>query len=434
MKQATKYKDTEIGKIPQEWEVVLLRSLSKRITKGTTPTTLKKKFTEDGINFIKVESMGDDGFFDRSKFVFIDDETNDLLDRSKFEENDILYTIAGTIGRVAIVSKDILPANTNQAVAIIRPKEKVNIKFLRYSLINPKLKDYLVSKTVQAVQANLSLTELGNAPIICPSDSEQQAIAKILSDLDAKIELNQEMNRTLEAVGHALFKQWFVDFEFPNEKGRPYKSSGGKMIESELGEIPEGWKVKELTECGEIVCGKTPPTSDKDNYGEGVSFITIPDMRGQVFVTTTERKLSFKGAKTQEKKELPELSVCVSCIATPGLVGLTSERSHTNQQINSIICNGKTSPYFMYLSMLKMSEQIKQLGLGGTATLNLNTGDFSKIKITCPSENYMKVFHSMITPIFNKLLFNINEINSLSIIRDSLLPRLMSGRIRVNVG
>ena len=274
---------------------------------------------------------------------------------------------------------------------------------------------------------------LNSIEICIPSFPEQKTIAKILSDLDSKIELNNQMNKILEAIGQATFKHWFVDFEFPNEGGKPYKSSGGEMVESELGEIPKGWKVAELKDCGDIICGKTPSTRDKDNYGDDIPFITIPDMRGQVFVTTTERKLSLRGAKSQDKKELPPLSVCVSCIATPGLVSLTTERSHTNQQINSIICKDGISPYFMYLTMQKMSEEIKLLGLGGTATLNLNTGEFSKIKIVCPPKNIMEAFQVKVEIIFNKLLMHVRETKTLSDIRDSLLPRLMSGRIRVKI-
>src|SRR4030042_615558 len=117
--------------------------------------------------------------------------------------------------------------------------------------------------------------------------------------------LNQQMNEKLESIGQALFKHWFIGFEFPNEKGKPYKSSGGKMVDSELGEIPEGWEIKEINDCGKVVCGKTPPTKDEDNYGSEIPFITIPDMRDNVFVVKTEKQLSKIGGDTQGKKELP---------------------------------------------------------------------------------------------------------------------------------
>jgi type I restriction enzyme S subunit len=434
MKVRTKFKETEIGTIPEDWKIVTLSDLTFKITKGTTPTTVGGRFVEKGINFVKVESLNDDGTISKEKLAYIHDETNELLARSKLELNDLLYSIAGTIGRVAIVNEDILPANTNQAVAIVRPNlKKINLHYLRYALVNPKVKSYLLSKVVHAVQANLSLTEIGNCSIPIPNSEEQQSIAKILSDLDSKIELNQQMNKTLERIGQALFKQWFIDFEFPNEKGEPYKSSGGKMVDSEMGEIPKGWQIKEINDCGKVVCGKTPPTQNKENYGDEVPFITIPDMRGNVFVVKTEKQLSKLGAETQAKKELPSLAVCVSCIATPGLVSLTSMRSYTNQQINSIIRSADISPYFMFYTMREKSEDIQTMGLGGTATLNLNTGDFSRIKLVIPDQGTMIKFHNLLEPVFNGIKNNMKEVLTLSDLRDSLLPRLMSGKIRVNV-
>jgi len=262
---------------------------------------------------------------------------------------------------------------------------------------------------------------------------EQQAIAKILSDLDLKIELNQQMNATLEAIGQALFKHWFVDFEFPDEQGNPYKSSGGEMVDSELGEIPKGWNVKQIQDIGRIVCGKTPSTKEKENYGIDFPFITIPDMHDQIFVVKSDRKLSSVGANTQINKILPPFTICVSCIATPGLISITTESSFTNQQINSIICYDANSPFFIYLTMKLKSEQIKAMGLGGTATLNLNTGEFSRIALIVPPNPLMKEFHNIIEAVFQKILINSNEMIILSLMRDSLLPRLMSGKIRVRM-
>jgi len=252
-----KFKHTEAGLIPEEWRISTLSELALKITKGTTPTTIGGRFTDNGINFVKVECLNDDGTISKEKFMYVDEETNELLSRSELQINDLLYSIAGTIGRVSIVTGDILPANTNQAVAIIRPNlGKINLYYLRYALVNPKLKNYLLSKVVHAVQANLSLTEIGNCPIPIPKPKEQQSIAKILSDLDAKIAVNVKMNRALEAVGQTVFKRWFVDFDFPNEEGKPYKSSGGEFATSELGMIPKDWCVEKISDVLELAYGK----------------------------------------------------------------------------------------------------------------------------------------------------------------------------------
>ena len=314
---------------------------------------------------------------------------------------------------------------------LIEPSKKIDKWFLYYLFIF--LRPRLVGMSSGTVFRNLKTDIVRNYKIAMPTLSEQRAIAEILSSIDFKIELNNQMNATLEAMAQAIFKQWFIDFEFPDENGKPYKSSGGKMVDSELGKIPKGWKIGMVKDLGRVICGKTPSTRDKENYGIKIPFITIPDMHKNTYIIKTERYLSEIGAETQQKKELPLFSVCVSCIATPGIVALTSERSHTNQQINSIIPTESIGPYYVYLIMKSKSTEIKQKGLGGTATLNLNTGDFERIKVIIPAEISLLRFNISIKGIFEQLLCNSRQSVTLQDYRDKLIPKLMSGQIRVPV-
>jgi len=292
----------------------------------------------------------------------------------------------------------------------------IDLKFVYYALL---MQDINRLDSGSAIPST-TRESFYNLDVFLPPLSEQRAIAKILGDLDAKIELNHQMNKTLESMAQAIFKQWFVDFKFPGHEKTKF-----------INGLPEGWRDKTIFECGQVICGKTPPTADKGNYGTDICFITIPDMRGNSFVIKTERHISFKGASMQKNKELPPYSICISCIATPGLVSMTSAVSHTNQQINSIIPNKDISPFFVYCAMLNKSEDIKTMGLGGTATLNLNTGDFSRIKIATPTDFIMKEFHATVAPLFEAVLINAKENLHLRSIRDSFLPRLMSGKIKI---
>lgn len=243
------------------------------------------------------------------------------------------------------------------------------------------------------------------------------------------------MNKTLDEMAQAIFKRWFVDFEFPDENGKPYKSSGGEMVYSEelQKEIPKGWEVKRVKEMGKVITGGTPSTRRPEYYGNDFPFVKIPDMRENVFVVRTESYISKLGAESKKKKLLPPLSVCVSCIATPGLVSLTYVTSLTNQQINSIICNKNISPYFGYLMMKNVSYEIILGGSGGTATLNLNKSNFSRIKVIIPDDETMKSFNTLVEPIFSCILENQKESYDLTAIRDAILPKLLSGEIRVNL-
>ena len=172
-----------------EWELKRLREECELITKGTTPTSLGKNFTSDGINFIKIETLEENGKVIKDKVAFIDEETNNLLKRSQLREKDILVSIAGALGRVAVVTADLLPANTNQALAIVRLKTtgKIGHRFLFYYLNSLSIKKYIEAINVQAAQANLSLENVGDFAISFPSLPEQSAIATILSDMDTEI-------------------------------------------------------------------------------------------------------------------------------------------------------------------------------------------------------------------------------------------------------
>jgi len=160
------------GLIPEGWEVFRLGDVTERITKGTTPTTLKKAFTEEGINFVKVESLTENGEFINEKFSYIDEETHQLLKRSQLKPGDVLVTIAGTIGRVAEVTEDIIPANTNQAVALIRPiQQKLPSGLIRRFLQRNDSKQHMGERVVQAVQANLSLGSLSDMAVVVPPEA-----------------------------------------------------------------------------------------------------------------------------------------------------------------------------------------------------------------------------------------------------------------------
>ena len=203
-----KFKGSPLGRIPEEWEVVRLGEVSKTITKGTTPTTYGFLYVNDGINFIKIESIDENGNFITEKFEHIDKKTNDYLSRSKLEEGDILFSIAGALGRVAIIEKSVLPANTNQALAIIRLKEKkeTTIKFLKFYLTSFLIQNYIENVLVKSAQSNLTLKHISNFLIPLPPLPEQQRIAEILTQTDQAIEKEQQYKEKLQRTKQGLMQ------------------------------------------------------------------------------------------------------------------------------------------------------------------------------------------------------------------------------------
>ena len=193
------------GVQPPEMKFVPLEELCKVVTKGTTPTTLGKPFTSSGINFIKAESILDNHSIDSSKFAFIDEETNALLKRSVIKANDIVFTIAGTLGRFAMVDNSVLPANTNQAVAIIRPDEnKVTPAYLYSFFIGNWHNEYYSKRIQQAVQANLSLTTIKSLPIAVLSNATMNNYDELVSPLFSLMKSNEEENRRLAELRDTL--------------------------------------------------------------------------------------------------------------------------------------------------------------------------------------------------------------------------------------
>jgi len=306
-----------------------------------------------------------------------------------------------------------------RAYAIWSNSDSLLNKFLYYVMFlkNEILKKRAVGSTVKSLR--MGLFEELDIPI--PSLNEQKTIINILSSFDNKIENNNKMNKTLEEMAQTIYKSWFVDFE-------PFQD--GEFVESKLGEIPEQWKVKKIKEISDVVLGKTPSTRKEENYGEKYPFVRIPEMHDKIFIVETEKKLSEIGHKSQENKLIPENSIMVSCIGTVGLVSLNFKPSHTNQQINTIVCDDELVEY-LYFRMKNMRRKLIKIGSSGTTMGNINKGTFQKIKVVIPDKDTLIEFHKTVKPLFNRIKLNLQENQALKELRDSLLLKLMSGEIRV---
>lgn len=445
-----------------DWEVVSLVEHCKKIGSGATPRGGSSVYLEEGeITLIRSQNIYNDGF-KRDGLVFITEEAAEKLKNVIVEENDILLNITGdSVARVCMVDKQVLPARVNQHVSIIRPKESsFNPLYLRYQLVSPHVQQLLLNyASAGATRHALTKSMIENLGIPKPDLDTQNNIAHILGSLDDKIELNRQMNETLEAMAQALFKSWFVDFDpvidnalavgnaIPDEfveraeqrKGIEKKDSSDIQglfpdefeFTEEMGWIPKGWGTSEVNGFGQVVCGKTPSKQKAEYYGNDISFIKIPDMHNVAWATTTIDNLSFEGSNSQKNKLIPKGSICVSCIATVGKVLMTSRDAHTNQQINSLIPAEKNTLYYLYSSFLGMEKILQDLASGGAVTLNLNTSNFSKIKLILPPNPVLDAYDSSVSSLYEKNLKSLIQNQELAKLRDTLLPKLMSGELRI---
>jgi len=372
---------------------------------GGTPSTSVKEYWNGNIPWLTPKDLSDHNcrFISNGERYISEQGLNNSSARL-LPKNTVLLSSRAPVGYLAISLNDLA---TNQGFRSLIPNNKTTTEFLYYLLKNNV--DYLQSQSTGSTFGELSGSTLASLQFLFPPLPEQQAIAGVLSSLDDKIDLLHRQNKTLEAMAETLFRKWFVE------------------------EAEESWPVGKLGDFGDIICGKTPSKKISNYFGGSIPFIKIPDMHNNTFVFETEDSLTKEGADSQINKLLPLKSICVSCIATVGLVSMNAFASQTNQQINSIIPKKNYYRYFLYLLLKTMKDDLLSRASGGTATDNLNTGDFSRIENIKPEDNILISFNDKVEKLFDKIYNNQIQIYSLEKLRDSLLPKLMSGEVKAKI-
>ena len=260
----------------------------------------------------------------------------------------------------------------------------------------PEFDRYAFFKCDSAIRGGFDWEALCDCLLPIPLIEEQQKIVDAYETIEKRIEIKKKINENLEKQAYEIYK---------------------KNIKTE-----NKVKGRILDLASKIICGKTPSTKDEQNFIGDVPFITIPDMHNNVFSIYTERTISNKAATNI----IPAYSVCVSCIASAGLVVLTDKDSQTNQQINSIVCKENISPYYVYFKMKELSDYIKHIGSCGSTTCNLSKNGFSNIEIEIPTEEIQNQISYCLAPVFEKIKGNQNEIFMLNKLRSLILTRLAS--------
>lgn len=264
------------------------------------------------------------------------------------------------------------------------------------------------------------------------SKDEQKRIADVLSALDDKIEVNNKINENLEAQAQAIFKQWFVDFEFPDSEGKPYKTNGGKFIDSELGEIPFGWRVGTLGEIVEVIDnrGKTPPLSDKKTE---YPIIDVRALNGVFRFVDYNNCMKFVNNETYNSwfrsGHPKENDILISTVGSLAEMKIFTGNIGAIAQ-NVVALRPHISTYYLYQYLLYIKSDILGYDIGSVQP-SIKVTHIIKHKILIPSVNNINMFDKIMNGISKKISNNQNEISNLSEIRDSLLPKLMNGEVRV---
>lgn len=312
-------------------------------------------------------------------------------------------------------------------------KNNVNSKYIYYWIKSPLTQQKFINIAIGSAQKALTIDSLKKLDIYLPPLEEQEKIANILSSLDDKIELNNEMNKTLEEMAQSIFKRWFVDFEFPNEDGEPYKSSGGEMVDSELGMIPKGWEVKKISELIEVKDGThASPKVSK----EGFPLVTSKHIKGDRIAIEDAKIISEKDyLEVNKRSKVDTGDILISMIGTVGLTYFVQE-----EEINFAIKNiglFKTSQnktlseyFYLYLKSDNMKNYI-EARLAGTTQKYISLGELRNIPVVLPNDSIIDKFKKVVGVLLDKRRLNIINNEELMITRDTLLPKLMNGEIMI---
>ncbi len=408
MRNKPEFKQTEIGEIPEEWQLICLKELlsEKGYIRGPFGSSLLRgELKSEGIPVYEQEHA----IYNRRTFrYYIDDEKYDTMKRFTVKENDLIISCSGTFGKVSLISKNDPKGIISQALLILRPDTKKIIpEYLKYFFISPFGYQSLASRSIGSVQVNLAKREIiENIFLPLPNLNEQLSITKILSDLDEKIELNNQMNKTLESIAQAIFKQWFVDFEFPGYEKAKFVNG-----------LPEGWLSYTLGDISELSAGGDKPRVSSEKLS---STCTIP-----IYSNGIDNDGLY--GYTNSAKIVDE-SVTVSARGTIGFTCLRQIPYFPIVRLISLVPNPR------YLSAKYLYLWLKNINISGTGTTQqqLTVPDFKKTEILIPTPEIMKQFTIIVDSMFAQITANKNENTTITAIRDSLLPRLMTGKIRVN--
>ena len=404
-------------------EYVKLKDITTKITKGTTPSNIGDSFTDEGINYFRSEMLGKAKHLDKSSgMMFISESTHNKLKRSQIEADDILFSMAGIyLGKLAIVKDEDVPANTNQAVALIRFNKGVNIDYLYYFMVQKSFNAYVNCMSAQAAQPNINLKQIGNLQIVLPTDKQQKRIAGILSAYDNLIENNNKRIRLLEQMAENLYKEWFVRFRFPGYEDTEFEDG-----------MPRDWVREKIGLHYNTCSGGTPSRTHEEYYTEGtIPWVKTGEIKDGIIIHTDEC-ITEAGIKGSSAKLLPQGAVVMAMYGVNiGMLAYLDSEMTCNQAC--CVFNDKNeinSRHYLFHYLYSIRDYLLLIGFGA-AQQNLSQDLIKKVKIVIPPAELIKEFDKQKEPLYQTIRALMMKNDKLIKQRDALLPRLMSGKLEV---
>ena len=402
-----------------EWKEVTLGEISSKIGDGLHGTP---KYDDEGpYYFINGNNLncGKIIIKDDTKRVGIDEF---VKNQKELNEQTLLVSINGTIGNVAKYNNE--PCILGKSACYINVIKEVDKEFTYYVLTSANFKRNITNEATGTTIKNVSLKQMREYKFNIPCNiADQRRIASILSSLDRKIELNNKINADLEEMAQAIFKNWFVDFE-------PFKD--GKFVDSELGMIPEGWKVGRLDEIADVVGGSTPSKAKPEYYTQkGIAWLTPKDLSNHpaVYTSRGEIDITEEGYNSTSTKLMPKGTILFTSRAPIGYISIAQNDICTNQGFKSLVPR-KAGTCFLYCFLKYVTPVIENKSTG--STFKEASGSLMKsLQVIMPEQKVFEEFEEIVSPLFARIESLEKENSRLSLLRDTLLPRLMSGELEV---
>ena len=393
----------------------------------------------------KYDPKGDYYFINGSNLldgkISVNDNTKRVskeeFDKYKKELSDrtIFVSINGTLGNIATYNNE--KVILGKSACYFNVKDDVCKEFIKYIATDKSFQYYISEYATGSTIKNVPLKAIRDYTLYLPDLPTQTSIAEILSSLDDKIELNNKINQELELLAQTLFKQWFIDFEFPNENGEPYKSTGGEMVDSELGEIPKGWEVVTIDDVTETVTKGTTPTTIGVRFTEKVIiFIKVESLtESGAFIKSKFAHIDDETNLLLKRSVIKKGDVLFSIAGTIGRVAVVTNEilpANTNQAI-AIIRPNKISSYFLKILMQSsLIQNDTQSNIVQAVQANLSLGIIKLTKFILPSINILSKIDIQLNNIYDNINHFVNENENLTTLRDTLLPKLISGELEIN--
>ncbi|HEY9865843.1 MAG TPA: restriction endonuclease subunit S [Candidatus Obscuribacterales bacterium] len=435
----SEWKETEIDLIPKDWEVTKLENLVDNKRSICYGIVQPGQYDPKGIPILRVNNIRN-GRIITDDILKVSKEIESKYKRTRLKAGDLLVTLVGNLGETAIVKHEYISWNLARAVGLVPLNNTVSNLWVKYCFDIPYIKHCIKAWANTTVQPTLNLKELAQLPIPIPPINEQKSITKVISCLDRKIDNLRRQNQTLEKIAQTLFKHWFIDFEFPNDDGKPYKSSGGAMVASELGDIPAGWRVGVSGEIINLQGGfafKSEDFQDVGNHG----VIKIKNISDNIVdINKTDFISDSVASKINLKFKLSSGDILIAMtgaeVAKIGVVPKTRNSFFLNQRVGLFqekINGGKLYIYYLF-SREEYQKALRDRGSGSSAQPNISASDVEDITIIIPTLSIIEKFANIAGYLFIKKCENLFQIQTLTQTRDTLLPKLMSGQIRIKEG